>query len=169
MNTPSRNLILKLLKSWVLYNCCYHDGEYFFYVTAACLLWLRVLSRMATQPPVLPGLCDGSTKLHDAVLLLCRYHRYEIDWSWILFTPGSNKLWSEVFINMLRSSRLCLWLRQGGIMEEREFPLFQILDTDPGWCTNTRIVACNNSGGGGGEGGAVRVHLACRMGYIYIY
>ena len=49
-------------------------------------------------------------------------------------------------------------------------PLFQILDTDLGWCNNSRIVACNNSGGGGGEGGGEAgeggegVHLACRMG-----
>ena len=34
-------------------------------------------------------------------------------------------------------------------------PLFQILDTDPGWYNNSGIVACNNSGGGGaGVGGA---------------
>ena len=40
-------------------------------------------------------------------------------------------------------------------------PLFQILDTDPGWC--------NNSGGGrgAGGGGAGGVHLTCRMGYKY--
>ena len=44
-------------------------------------------------------------------------------------------------------------------------PLFQILDTGPGWCNNSRIGACNNSGGGGAGGGAGGVHLACRMGY----
>ena len=32
-------------------------------------------------------------------------------------------------------------------------PLFQILDTDPGWYNNSRIVACNNSGGAGGAAG----------------
>ena len=32
-------------------------------------------------------------------------------------------------------------------------PLFQILDTDPGWCNNSGIVACNNSGAGAGGGG----------------
>ena len=31
-------------------------------------------------------------------------------------------------------------------------PLFQILDTDLGWCNNSEIVACNNSGGGGAAG-----------------
>ena len=52
--------------------------------------------------------------------------------------------------------------------------LFQILDTDPGWCKNSGIDACNNSGGaaGGGEGaaggGAGGVHLACRMGWEVI-
>ena len=52
-------------------------------------------------------------------------------------------------------------------------PLFQILDTDPGWCNNSGIVACKNSraaaGGGGWRGGGVAgVHLACRMGYAKI-
>ena len=43
-------------------------------------------------------------------------------------------------------------------------PLFQILDTDPGWG--------NNSGGGTEEwrrrngGGAAAVHWTCRMGYF---
>ena len=42
-------------------------------------------------------------------------------------------------------------------------PLFQILDTDPGWCKNSGIVACKNSGGGGGAGTGGE-HLACRRG-----
>ena len=44
-------------------------------------------------------------------------------------------------------------------------PLFQILDTDPGWCKNSGIVACKNSGGAGaGAAGGGGVDLACRMG-----
>ena len=40
--------------------------------------------------------------------------------------------------------------------------LFQILDTDPGWCNNCGIVACNNSAEAGAAAG---VHLVCRMGF----
>ena len=35
-------------------------------------------------------------------------------------------------------------------------------DTDPGWCNNSRFVACKNSGAGGAAAGA-GVHLACRI------
>ena len=52
-------------------------------------------------------------------------------------------------------------------------PLFQILDTDPGWCNNSDIVAWNNYEGGAaagaGAGGAGGVHLACKMGYIQFH
>ena len=46
-------------------------------------------------------------------------------------------------------------------LNSKIYPLFQILDTDPGWCKNSGIVACKNSGAGAAAGG---VHLACRMG-----
>ena len=49
-------------------------------------------------------------------------------------------------------------------LDSKIYPLFHILDTDPGWFKNSRIVACKNSGAGGVGGGAAGVHLACRMG-----
>ena len=51
-------------------------------------------------------------------------------------------------------------------------PLFQILVTDPGWCKNSGIFACKNSGAGAagaaGEAGAGGVQLACRMGFFHV-
>ena len=64
----------------------------------------------------------------------------------------------------------CYWAGLDGhldTMNSKVHPLFQILDTDPGWCNNSGIVACNNSGGaagGGGGGAGAGVHLACSMG-----
>ena len=40
-------------------------------------------------------------------------------------------------------------------------PLFQILDTDPGWCNNSG--EGGGGGAGGGEAGGAGVHLACRI------
>ena len=70
---------------------------------------------------------------------------------------------------------LSYWAGQYGCLDtlnSKIYPLFQILDTDPGWCKNSGIVACNNSGGAGGGGagegagggGGGGVHLASRMG-----
>ena len=40
-------------------------------------------------------------------------------------------------------------------------PLFQILDTDPGWCKNSGNVACKNSGGAAGAGAAAAAGVHC--------
>ena len=45
------------------------------------------------------------------------------------------------------------------ILNSKIHPLFQILDTDPGWCNNSR----EGGGAGGGEAGGAGVHLACRI------
>ena len=49
-------------------------------------------------------------------------------------------------------------------LNSKIYPLFQILDTDPGWCKNYGAAA----GGGGaaeGGGGAAGVHWFCSIGY----
>ena len=41
-------------------------------------------------------------------------------------------------------------------------PLFQILDTDPGWCNNSRGAGAGEAEAGGGAA-AETVHLACSI------
>ena len=54
-------------------------------------------------------------------------------------------------------------IRSLDILNSKIHPLFQILDTDSGWCKNSGIVASKNSGGAAAAGGGGGVHMACRI------